>query len=70
MTNEDAPVGMEQQDFMMAIYILLQRNNDLLTIIAQAANPEATAQMRTAHAQGVVFSSPPSLAPDEDATSE
>jgi hypothetical protein len=66
MTNENAPVGMEQHDFMMAMYIIMQRQYDLLAIIARSANPEVTSKVMEAHAEGHLYAAPPSLAPDEE----
>jgi len=55
-----------EDNLPMVNYIMLHRIYDMLTIMANKADPEKTAKMIEYHEQGFLLGPTPALMPDED----
>jgi len=55
-----------EDNLLMVNYIMLHRIYDMLTIMANNADPEKTAKMIEYHEQGFLLGPAPSFAPSED----
>jgi hypothetical protein len=55
-----------EDNLPMVNYIMLHRIYDMLTIMANNANPEKTAKMIEYHEQGFLLGPAPAFAPSED----
>ena len=55
-----------EDNLPMVNYIMLHRIYDMLTIMANKADPEKTAKMIEYHEQGVLLGPAPSFSPSED----
>ena len=63
---EDKEPQSLEDNLPMVNYIMLHRIYDMLTIMANKADPEKTAKMIEYHEQGFLLGPAPSFAPSED----
>ena len=66
MTEEKDPSQNLEDNLPMVNYIMLHRIYDMLTIMANHADPEKTAKMIDYHEQGFLLGPAPSFAPSEE----
>ena len=63
---EDKEAQSLEDNLPMVNYIMLHRIYDMLTIMANKADPEKTAKMIEYHEQGFLLGPAPSFSPSED----
>ena len=63
---EDKESQSIEDNLPMVNYIMLHRIYDMLTIMANKADPEKTAKMIEYHEQGFLLGPAPSFSPSED----
>jgi hypothetical protein len=65
---EDKEPQSLEDNLPMVNYIMLHRIYDMLTIMANKADPEKTAKMIEYHEQGFLLGPAPSFAPSEESS--
>ena len=66
MTEEKDPSQTIEDNLPMVNYIMLHRIYDMMTILANKADPEKTSKMIEYHEQGYLLGPGPSFTPPEE----